>query len=130
MISTLPGSRHQAGLSVVAEFFRKDGWEVVTETAHTQNALLETVANEWFDLVGLSIGSSEELPLLPALIAQLKHSSRNKNVPVILCGAAFSQSDIQGLELGADGISADVADAVMVGNQLIQKPATTRMGRG
>jgi methanogenic corrinoid protein MtbC1 len=130
IVSTLPGSRHLAGVSVVAELFREDGWEVVADIAHTQNGLIQTVGSEWFDLVSLSVGFPEQLTLLPPLITQLKHSSKNKNVPVVLCGAAFLESDVQGLNVGADGISADLADAVMLANELIQKPATTLLGRG
>jgi methanogenic corrinoid protein MtbC1 len=123
MIGSAPGSQHLLGLSIVAEFFRKDGWEVVVEIADTQSALLDAIRSEWFDLVGLSVGLLEQLPSLPDLIGQLKHASRNANVPVILGGAAFMGSDTQGLELGADGISVDAADAVMLGNLLVELPA-------
>jgi methanogenic corrinoid protein MtbC1 len=119
MIGSAPGSQHLLGLSMVAEFFRKDGWQVVVEIADSQFGLLQAVGNEWFDLVGLSVGLSGQLPLLPDLIAQLKSASRNAAVPVILGGAAFLGSDVQGPDLGADAISTDVADAVMLGNLLV-----------
>jgi methanogenic corrinoid protein MtbC1 len=119
MIGSAPGSQHLLGLSIVAEFFRKDGWQVVVEIADTGSALLQAVGNEWFDLVGLSVGLIEQLPLLPELIAQLKHASRNSDVPVILGGTAFMGRDVQGQELGAEAISLDAADAVRLGNLLV-----------
>jgi methanogenic corrinoid protein MtbC1 len=119
MMGSAPGSQHLLGLSIVAEFFRKDGWDVVVEIADTQSALLEAVGSEWFDLVGLSVGLLEQLPSVPDLIAQLKKASRNANVPVILGGAAFLGSGIQLPELGAEGISTDAADAVMLANLLV-----------
>jgi methanogenic corrinoid protein MtbC1 len=125
MMGSAPGSQHLLGLSIVAEFFRKDGWEVVVEIADSQAAVLEAVGKEWFDLVGLSVGLSEQLPLLPDLIAQIKSASRNKNVPVILGGAAFMGSGIQMPEWGAEGVSMDAADAVMLGNLLVSPPAST-----
>jgi methanogenic corrinoid protein MtbC1 len=126
MICSAPGSQHLLGLSIVAEFFRSDGWDVVVEIAETQSALMEAVTREWFDLVGLSVGLSEQLPSLPDLIAQLKLASRNTNVPFILGGPAFLGSDMQAQYLGADGISLDAADAVMLGNLLVEPPASTQ----
>jgi methanogenic corrinoid protein MtbC1 len=125
LIGSAPGSQHLLGLSIVAEFFRKDGWDVVVEIADTQSALLDAVGSEWFDLVGLSVGLLEQLPLLPDLIDRLKTASRNAKVPVILGGAAFLGSVIQVTELGAEGISTDAADAVMLGNLLVSPQVGT-----
>jgi methanogenic corrinoid protein MtbC1 len=123
MIGSAPGSQHLLGLSIVSEFFRKGGWEVVVEIADTESALLEAVQSEWFDLVGLSVGLIEQLPSLADLIAQLKRASRNSKVPVILGGPAFLNSVMQGPELGADGISVNAADAVTLGSMLVELPA-------
>jgi methanogenic corrinoid protein MtbC1 len=122
MIGSAPGSQHLLGLSMVAEFFRQDGWEVVVEIADSQSGLLQAIGNEWFDLVGLSVGLTGQLPMLPGLIAQLKAASRNAAVPVVLGGAAFFGGDVQNPDLGADGISTDAADAVMLGNLLVARP--------
>jgi hypothetical protein len=126
MICSAPGSQHLLGLAIVAELFRGDGWDVVVEIADTQSALLEVVRSEWIDLVGLSVGVSEQLPLLPDLIGQLKLASRNANVSVILGGTAFLGSDLQAHQLGADGISLDAADAVMLGNLLVEPPVPSQ----
>lgn len=120
MMGSAPGSQHLLGLSMVSEFFRKDDWQVVVEIADTQAGLLRTVRNEWFDLVGLSVGLSEQIPLLPKLIVQLKAASRNPDVPVILGGAAFINTALRPQDLGADGISTDAAHAVELGAFLIQ----------
>jgi methanogenic corrinoid protein MtbC1 len=125
MIGSAPGSQHLLGLSIVAEFFRKDGWEVVVEIADNQSALLDAVRSEWFDLVGLSVGLLEQLSSLPDLIGQLKHASRNENVPVILGGAAFLNTDTQLPELGAEGISTGADEAVKLGNLLVSPSAAT-----
>jgi methanogenic corrinoid protein MtbC1 len=127
MIGSAPGSQHLLGLSIVAEFFRKDGWEVVVEIADSQDGLLQAVGNEWFDLVGLSVGLSGQLPQLAELIVQLKAASRNAAVPVILGGAAFLGSDLQGPDVGAQGVSTDAADAVMLGNLLVSLPTVSNL---
>jgi methanogenic corrinoid protein MtbC1 len=124
MIGSAPGSQHLLGLSMVAEFFRKDGWQVVVEIADSGDGLLQAVGSEWFDLVGLSVGLSGQLPLLPELIVQLKAASRNVAVPVILGGPAFLGSDAHGPDFGAEGVSTDAADAVMLGNLLVAAPSS------
>jgi hypothetical protein len=65
---------------------------------------------------------SGQLPQVPDLIAQLKAASKNSTVPIILGGAAFLGSDLQGADLGAQGVSLDAADAVMLGNLLVSPP--------
>jgi hypothetical protein len=97
---------------------------VVVEIADSGDGLLQAVGSEWFDLVGLSVGLSGQLPLLPELIAQLKAASRNVAVPVILGGPAFLGSDAQGPDFGAEGVSTDAADAVMLGNLLVAAPSS------
>jgi methanogenic corrinoid protein MtbC1 len=120
MIGSAPGSQHLLGLSMVSEFFRKDGWQVVVDIADQQAGLLNTIRNEWFDLVGLSVGLSGQIPMLPQLIAQLKAASKNPAVPVILGGAAFAGISVRPQDLGADGISTDAAHAVALGAALVQ----------
>lgn len=121
MIASAPGSQHLLGLSMVSEFFRKDGWQVVVEIAEQQAGLLRTVRNEWFDLVGLSVGLSGQILQLPQLIAQIKAASRNPGVPVLLGGAAFQDSALTARDLGADGISNDATEAVALGAILIRQ---------
>lgn len=119
MIGSAPGSQHLLGLSMVSEFFRKDGWQVVVEIADTEAGLLRAVRNEWFDLVGLSAGLAEQISVLPQLIAQIKAASKNPAVPVILGGAAFFSVTVQPQDLGADGLSTDAAQAVALGARLV-----------
>ena len=69
MLASAPGSQHILGLAMVSEFFRADHWQVVVEISTSEQALLHTVAHEWFDVIGLSVGLVEQLPAIPALIA-------------------------------------------------------------
>lgn len=89
MLASAPGSQHILGLAMVSEFFRGDGWQVVVEISTTENALLNAVAHEWFDVIGLSVGLVEQLPNIPELIARLKKASRNPHTFVVLGGPAL-----------------------------------------
>jgi methanogenic corrinoid protein MtbC1 len=123
MIGSVPGSQHLLGLTIVAEFFRKDGWEVVVEMADNKEDLIQAVGGEWFDLIGLSVGLVEQMPLVAKLLTDLKSASKNPNVPLILGGPAFLVAEDKNLELGADGVSLDAAEAVRLGNQLVELPS-------
>jgi methanogenic corrinoid protein MtbC1 len=119
MIACAPGSQHILGLVMVAELFRKAGWHVVVEIASTQEGLFQAVKNEWFDLIGLSVGLTEQLCTLPGLIDKLKAASKKPQVPVILGGAAFMGETPSAASLGADGISTNALDAVSMGAALL-----------
>ncbi len=119
MLASAPGSQHILGLAMVSEFFRADHWQVVVEISTSEQALLHTVAHEWFDVIGLSVGLVEQLPNIPALIARLKTASRNPNAFVILGGPALLQAKMDGVELAADAISVNAAEAVKLAGDLL-----------
>ncbi len=120
MLASAPGSQHLLGLTIVAEFFRKSGWQVVVEIANSALELDHAVKNEWFDLVGLSVGLTDQIDGLPQLIDQLRCASRNPTVSVLLGGPAFSSASVTAQSLGADGISTDASQAVVLGASLLR----------
>jgi len=119
MLASAPGSQHILGLAIVAEFFRKNGWQVVVEIANSALELDHAVKNEWFDLIGLSVGLTDQIGALPVLITGLRAASRNPQVSVLLGGPAFAATSVSAQSLGADGISTDAAQAVVLGTSLL-----------
>lgn len=119
MLAAAPGSQHILGLVMVSEFFRKEGWQVVVEIANTDKEILQAARNEWFDLIGLSVGLVEQLPTLANLIAQVKKASRNPDTPVLLGGPAFYSSDITAESVGANGISLDALHGIKLAAALV-----------
>jgi len=121
MLACAPGSQHILGITILADFFRVAGWQVVVEISSQATELQRSVQNEWFDTVGLSVGLVEQLPTLPGLIENLKTHSRNPQTAFILGGAALlnSQNSHSTNRWGADGISTDAAEAVKLANRLI-----------
>ncbi|NBY72356.1 MAG: cobalamin B12-binding domain-containing protein [Betaproteobacteria bacterium] len=120
MLASAPGSQHLLGLVMVSEFFRKAGWQVTLEITNSERELIHAVANEWFDLIGLSAGLQEQVHGLPSLIARLKKLSRNPNIGVLLGGPAFMGQDHQAHNLGADGIATDASQALGIADSVMQ----------
>lgn len=112
MIASAPGSEHLLGPTIVAEFFRKEGWQVVVEISPSAHELVQAVGNEWFDTVGLSVSIEQQLTDLSTLVAQIKRFSRNPRVAVLLGGPIFTIRDLQAADFGAGGICTNAKEAV------------------
>lgn len=120
MLACAPGSQHFLGLTIVADFFRQAGSEVVLEISSTESELLRAVANEWFDVVGISVAIEAQLQTLPSLIAHLRARSGNPKVRVVLGGPIFLIHDFSPDNLGADAIFTDAREAVGAVKRLVR----------
>lgn len=119
MLASAPGSQHVLGLSIVSEFFRKAGWQVVLEVSPSSAELCRAVKNEWFDLVGLSVALDGQLPALTDLVARMKAASRNPATPVLLGGPVFSLREHRAESYGAQAICLDARASVKVALSLL-----------
>lgn len=120
MLACAPGSQHFLGLTIVADFFRQAGSEVVLEISSSESELLRAVANEWFDVVGISVALEAQLQALPSLIGHLRESSGNPKVRVVLGGPIFMIRTFDPHELGADAIFTDAREAVGAVKHLVR----------
>lgn len=112
MIASAPGSEHLLGPTIVAEFFRKEGWQVVIEISPSKKELVRAVSNEWFDTVGLSVSIAAQLTDLADLVDQIKKCSRNPRVAILLGGPIFTVEELQASDFGAGGVCTNAKDAV------------------
>lgn len=131
MLATVPGSQHTMGILMVAEFFRRAGWGVWGEPACSRERLLKEVRGQWFDAAGISVGSEAQLPGLDRFIDDLRESSKNKSLAVLVGGPIFA--DLPGLaqEIGADGTAEDAQSAVEKAELLLavrRSPPAERRG--
>lgn len=110
LLSQPDDETHMFGLSVVAEFFRRDGWDVVGGVAGTGIDPAQRTRSEWFDVVGLSIGSELKLPWLSERIVAIRQASCNPELVVMVGGPVFSAEPARVQQVGADlTASADAA---------------------
>lgn len=121
MLASAPGSQHVLGLSIVSEFFRKAGWEVVLEVSPSRAELCRAVGNEWFDLLGLSVGLSSQLTDLPSLVSALRSASRNPQPPVLLGGPVFLTIDQRAADFGAQAICRNARESLNLAASLVQR---------
>jgi len=114
-----PGEQHSFGLAMVAEFFRRAGWDVWSGATLDRADLLRLVGRERFDLVGLSTGCDAKLDALPTLVHAVRHRSRNADVGVFVGGPAFISHPELATAVGADATALDGRQAVAQAEELL-----------
>lgn len=125
LLMMVPGDDHTFGITVVAEFFRRAGWDVVGHSDARCAEPVALVADEWFDVVGLSTGDGTRLELLPALISALRGASRNPSLAVLLGGPQALADMALATRVGADGMVTDARLAAAMAEKMLE----TRTGR-
>lgn len=119
LLAQHPAEQHSFGLSMVAEFFRRDGWEVLGGVGGSVPDPSARVANDWFDAVGFSIGSETRLDWLRERIAQVRLSSRNRAVVVLVGGPLQLLRPDLARQVAADCGSPDGAQAPKLAGDLL-----------
>lgn len=111
--------QHSFGLSMVAEFFRREGWDVFGVVGGSPEEATVRVRKEWADVVGFSIGSERRLDWLRARIAEVRTASRNPDVVVMVGGPIFTLNPDWVAQVGADATARDARDAPRVAARLL-----------
>jgi methanogenic corrinoid protein MtbC1 len=119
------GEQHTFGLTMVAEFFRRAGW-VVWRSFGPSGELVELVRQEWFSVVGFSLGSETRLDALASEIRAVRRASCNRAIGVMVGGPVFVAHPELVPQVGADATANDGRDAPRQAEDLIRLLA--RMG--
>ncbi len=119
LLTTIPGEQHSFGLSIVSEFFRRDGWNLCTGPFTSHRELTSLVHNHWFDVVGFSVSSSRQLDKLKQDVCDIRQDSRNKKIGIILGGPMLVMHPQIAKQIGADLISVDATTAPQQARSLV-----------
>ncbi len=119
MLAQPNDEQHSFGLSMVAEFFRRAGWEVHGGPGGAASDPTARVREEWFDMVGLSIGSEARLSWLERSVATLRQASRNRALVIIVGGPLFTLHPDWVERVGADGTALEARAAPGLAESLI-----------
>jgi methanogenic corrinoid protein MtbC1 len=121
LLTIIPGEQHSFGLSMVAEFFRRAGWNLCTGPFSSHQELISLAHNHWFDVVGFSISSDRRLDELKKDIRDIRRDSRNRSVGILLGGPLVVAEPGLVASVGADMMSADATSAPQQARELIEK---------
>jgi methanogenic corrinoid protein MtbC1 len=116
-----PGEQHTFGLSLVAEFFYRAGWDVSTSFVQPTGSLSALVEREWFDVVGLSLGHTAQAGRLDDCVRQIRRASMNPRVFILAGGVAFALDPELAGQVSADAVINDAASAPQVAAALLSQ---------
>jgi methanogenic corrinoid protein MtbC1 len=107
LLAPAPGEQHTFGMAMVAEFFRRDGWQVSSGMQASVAELVELVRDNSFSVVGLSVGCGTRMEPIGQCIRQLRKASRNSALGILIGGPIFSENPELARFVGADATAND-----------------------
>jgi MerR family transcriptional regulator, light-induced transcriptional regulator len=124
LLAPIPGDQHTFGITLVAQFLRRAGWEVWHEFPSRATDIVDVLRQNWFTVVGLSVATETRLDDVAALINIIRQFSRNRGIGVLVGGPLLvDKPEIAGL-LGADATAADGNEAVLKAQQMCERRAS------
>lgn len=118
LFAPVPGSQHTLGVLMVSEFFRREGWQVWMELGSSEEKLLAAVKKDWFQVIGLSIGTEAHVESLTDTIQSIRAASANRAVKILIGGPFLALSPNLYKEVGADAAAGDAVSAVELAKNL------------
>ncbi|WP_428541730.1 cobalamin B12-binding domain-containing protein [Rhodopila sp.] len=118
-----PGEQHTIGLVILAEFFRREGWNVAGGPVSTGYDAPRLVRGAWTDVVGFSIGSMQRLDQLTTCISAMRKASRNPYLAVLVGGPLLLERPDLVARIGADATAVDAPAAVRQARGLLAMQA-------
>lgn len=119
LLIPMPGEQHTFGLVMVADFFRRAGWDVWTDPVKDANELASLVRHEWFTMIGLSVGCESHLEGLASSIHSVRRAARNRSIGVMVGGSLIAKHPELAIQVGADATGKDARQAVMQAENLV-----------
>jgi methanogenic corrinoid protein MtbC1 len=121
-----PQEQHRFGIAMVADFFRRAGWEVLGGPGGDGMAepdMDQALRSEWFDAVGFSVGAESRLDWIAVRVAQVRRLSRNRGVVILVGGPLAVVNPDCVARLGADAVGNDGARAPEQAERLLASRA-------
>jgi methanogenic corrinoid protein MtbC1 len=119
LLVPVPGEQHIFGVSMVAEFFRRMGWDVWSAPLASSEDLRDLVRSEWFAMVGFSAGSERRLDDVSASIRAVRRASCNREIGVMVGGPLFREDPELVSRVGADATAVDARQAALQAQDLL-----------
>jgi methanogenic corrinoid protein MtbC1 len=119
LLIPMPGEQHSFGLIMVAEFFRRDGWDVWDLHPSTPEDVFGVIRKQSFGVIGISLGCESRIDELTPLITAIRARSRNPGVGVMVGGQPFIGHPERVTQVGADCTAVDGRRATIEAARLL-----------
>lgn len=119
LLAPVPGEQHTFGLDMVADFFRRAGWDAHCAPIRSVDELTSLLRRQSFAIVGLSVGSGGRMETLAATIRAIRRTSRNRSIGVMVGGPVFIEHPEYVALVGADVTALDARQAPVQAGRLV-----------
>lgn len=117
----VPGDVHSFGAQMIEEVFARAGWQSEVLLGPERRELLDYVAKNPLDLVGLTVSRANTGAALASLIKAIRSVAANPDLVVLVGGHAINQNPALVSEIGADGTGADARAALETAELLVSR---------
>lgn len=124
LFSPMPGDYHNFGTLMIEEVFARGGWRSEALIKPERRELLDRVAGQPFDLIGLTLARDCPSGALGNLIKAVRNVSANPHIIVLVGGRMINENPELAMVVGADGTGADALAALELANTLVKTSAT------
>jgi len=125
LLSCAPGDDHTFGVTMVADFFRRYGWRVSNLCGLDTNFLVARLASTHYSAIGFSLHNEYNYEPLTELIRQVRASSVNSELLVMVGGDYFIRNPDAVNAVGADIFATDGREAVLRANKATERQIAT-----
>lgn len=130
LFSPMPGDHHNFGTLMIEEVFARGGWRSEALIKPERRELLDRLARQPFDVLGLTLSRDCPSAALANLIKAVRNVSANPHIIVLVGGRMINQNPEIANEVGADGTGADALSALELANALIGATASRALNHG
>lgn len=130
LFSPMPGDHHNFGTLMIEEVFARAGWRSEALVKPERRELLDRLARQPFDLLGLTLTRDCPSSALANLIKAVRNVSANPHIIVLVGGRMINENPGIALDVGADGTGADALAALELANSLVKAVAPRDLTRG
>jgi methanogenic corrinoid protein MtbC1 len=127
LFSPMPGDHHNFGTLMIEEVFSRGGWQSEALVKPERRELLDRLARQPFDLVGLTLARDCPSAALGNLIKAVRNVSANPNIIVLVGGRMINENPDIAVEVGADGTGSDALAALELADSLVKVSSARAM---
>ena len=113
LLASVASEQHSFGLGMVADFFRRAGWDVAADAPGSAEALAARTRQDWFAVAGLTLSTDAGIGPLALAIRAIRQASRNPIIGIMVGGPVFTARPELALLVGADLTAPDAEQAVL-----------------
>jgi len=118
-----PGETHLLGVRIVAKVLEAAGWDVTLEELLPAEHNAQTVASDWFGVVGITVSVEQRVETAARTIALVRNASLNSRVAFMAGGAALVEQPELAMRIGADAVGLDAPTAPFLASHLLMRQA-------